>query len=82
MMMSPPYPIVVWAFTGETSTRVECWITPTDEPLCRVTVTYGGEMVLHECYADEETARMRADTVRQNLLARGWKPLPHPGSTR
>jgi hypothetical protein len=64
----------VWALKGGTAITVECWIVMTDVPLCSLTVTYGGEILLHECYADVTIASLRADAVKEGLLAKGWTP--------
>jgi len=65
----------VWTLCGETSRRVECWITQEDACHCNLTITYGAEILFDEPYADRATADMHAATLKDRLVAHGWTPV-------
>ena len=64
-------PILFWRLYGVTAKAVECTVIATAPKLYTVTVVFGSETVLHECFPDVNSATTRALQVRERLLESG-----------
>lgn len=72
----------VWRLHGATEKVVECSVTLTVSSLYAVTVVFGSETFLHECYPDATSAMSRAKQVQQRLLESGsWTAIATSGES-
>ena len=64
-------PNPLWRLRGSTDKVIECSVVPTEATVHAVTVVFGSETFLNECYPDAASATRRAMQVRDGLLANG-----------
>ena len=68
-------PGLVWRLERSAVRDVQCWITEAPSALLALRVIYGDETMLDEMYPDIETARARADSLRNDLVKAGWTEM-------
>ena len=72
-------PNTLWRLRGSAEKVIECRVDRTASTLHAVTVVFGHETFLHECYPDASSAQTRALQVRDGLLKKGgWTVVKQP----
>ena len=66
-------PNTLWRLRGSTEKILECCMAPTAATVHAVTVVFGSETFLNECYPDAASATRRGMQIRDGLLeSGGW----------
>lgn len=73
-------PNPLWVLRGITERHLACSITQEPSALWFVTVNYGRETILNESYPNLGTAMLRATSLKDGMIANGWRSA-HPGAS-
>jgi hypothetical protein len=62
----------VWALVRGDAPEVQCHVACVKAQLCTVSVTFGHETVLTDQFSTYADAVVRAEALRDGLIAKGW----------
>lgn len=66
-------PNPLWVLRGTADRPLQCAVTQAPSALWFVTVSYGQETLLSESYPSLGTAMLRATTLKEGMMANGWR---------
>jgi hypothetical protein len=66
----------VWSLVRGDAPEVQCHLACVKPQLFTLSVTFGHETVLSDTFSTYADAVVRADALRDGLIAKGWTPFP------